>query len=913
MRRFRRGFAKISAFAGFAAAAYHRRALYSAWAIVLFERFWRRFTPFLLLLLSFAACCWLNIFIWLPLVLHALLLAVFAAAFAASLALLYFLPWPRGAEARARLERDNQLGSGRLSLDSQKPAGNIAPETAALWRAHQQRMQVPLDSLALRPPRPNLPLYDRHGLRAAVFLIFAVAFCFRLGGSGGRLGDAFYFGGGRLDAPLRIDAWINPPDYSGRPPVYLLSARGFDDSGALPPALAAPINLPQGSVLMLRVGDSGRGLARLACASAAGAMRPQRQKEGENSFYQLRLMQSAACALSAPGLKRSWQLAIAPDKAPIISWAAPPERALNGVLKLHYRIYDDYGIKKAWAEIAPALANAPDSLPYPYFARLTAAQALAAPPKTEQLAPPPQISLNLPRLLPDKSGAWRGGAAETEADLSKNPWAGAAVIIRLGALDAAGHKAFSAPLPLVLPQKIFINPLSRALIEQRRLLTENTAAEPQIADMLQALLLWPEKTIADKGAALALYSLQARLKLPLPEAAAGEPAAGKTARARRLGDIADYMWAIAEGLDSGKLAEAEKRLRQAGQALRDALRNGAGAAEIARLMQNLREAMEDYIAMLAERGQIQDDNAPKPPMLGEGDLEKKLKALEEAAKQGNRGLGEQLLSEFETLMKNLQVMQGGQGKSINGGKNSKQSQMQQQLDSLSDIMRRQQQLLDDTHKLREQMLRQQDGQESQSGGKGGQKGKGGEQSGQNQGGERGENSDALRQALPQRQSALQQDLRNLQKQLEEQGLAPKGGLQGAERQMGGSAEALRQGDAGAAQENQAQALQALRDGAQGLMEQMRAALAAAEAARQKEANGQSGGQPQAEAGGGKGQDPLGRPAGSGQNSQDGQGAFAPPEDAVRRARRILEEIRKKLGNLTPQQEKDYLERLLNFE
>lgn len=39
----------------------------------------------------------------------------------------------------------------------------------------------------------------------------------------------------------------------------------------------------------------------------------------------------------------------------------------------------------------------------------------------------------------------------------------------------------------------------------------------------------------------------------------------------------------------------------------------------------------------------------------------------------------------------------------------------------------------------------------------------------------------------------------------------------------------------------------------------------------------------------------------------------PREMEIQRAGRILDEIRKRLGNLTPQIEKDYLERLLKFD
>jgi len=899
MRHLRHNLAKYAAFA-----APMRRAAGKARCLLLFERFWRHFTPLFLLLLLFVTSCWLKLFAVAPPFVHALLLLVFAVAFGAALWFLCRLPWPRPAEITARLERDNALLYDQLGLDAELLAG-APPPAQALWREHKKRMRIAPGRLKLRPPRPNIPAYDRFGSRSFVFLLFAVAFCFQSGGRGGRLADALYFGP-RQPLLLRLDAWVSPPDYTGRPPLYLLSG------GDSPPDTAAaarrnsgavPVAVPQGSLLTVRLNDNGRGLAALSCAGPGGKSRLKAQPQGAASVYQLRLEQSVKCRLTAPAPLPAvnWAFTVEPDQAPAIAWLKPPERALNGVLKLNYRIDDDYGASKAWLEIKPADEQALRAAS-PYFARLTAPPVIsryrggsfiawqgvapdpaAAKPAPEPLSPLPQIRLNLPRPLPlDKSGR-RGGEAATEADLTGNPWAGAFVTMRLVAEDSAGQRASSAPVMLVLPQKTFVNPLSRALIEQRRLLTADAQAAPQVLAMLEALLLWPEKTIADKGSALALYSLRARLRAliePLP----GQPVPAAAERRQRLADIAAYMWAIAEGIDGGRLAEAERRLALAAQALREALRNGASPAEITRLMQDLRRAMQAYVAMLAERGTAAGDN--KAPKLGENALEKRLKALEEAARQGKRGQSEELLSEFEDLMKNLQVTQGGQGSDTMGGPSSKQGQMQQQMDKLSDIMRRQQQLLDDTHKSREQGWREAPGAAAP---------------------ERERQS----RDLQQRQEELQRDMQALQQGLEKQGLAAKEALGQAEQKMAESGAALGQNNAPGAEENQAQALQALRDGAQNIMGQMREALKKADAAQQAQQKGPAGGQGQEQAGPPDGaQDPLGRPPGSGQT---GQGDFMPPEEAQQRARHILEEIRKKLGKLTPQQEKDYLERLLNFE
>lgn len=923
-----------------------KRKLYMAWAALLFERFWRRFAPLLLIVLLFAACCWLNLFNILPFFLHALLLLLFAAAFIAALLFLCALRLPAKTEALVRLEHDSGFHFSQLGLEKEKPAPPVSAAAAALWREHKRRMRRDLPALRLRLPRPNLPAYDPYGLRAAVFLLFVIGFAYSLSGRGGRLSDAFYFGAPINLNALRADAWINPPEWTGRPPIYLNAgdnvAAGGENSDE------AAFSAPAQSVLTARINEGGRRISSLRCAAAGGALLPvRRQQTDAGSVYTLSLAQSAQCRFSSPLGVRIWNIAAEADKAPQISWRAQPQRALNGVLKLDYAVYDDYGVKKAWAEITPLADSAAAPL---YFARLSAAmpgakQVIKRPggsltlwqgadiskpvagaeqsgaiagdnniPAAAPLIPLPQINLALPSFRQSaaagetEDAARRGGAAQTEVNLSKNAWAGAYVSVRLAAEDEAGHIGYSAAKRLVLPQQNFVSPLSRSLSEQRRLLAASSANAPRALMMLNALLLRPEAVIPDKGAALALYSLRARLSqtpqvktlAELKEAAADSGfsfSAEQLAAAQRaqiagrdaqLRDIAAYMAAIAEGLDGGKLAAAEKRLKQAAQALREALRNGAGEEEIARLMQNLRSAMDDYITMLAERGQNPGEGG-ETQMLGESDLEKRLKALEEAAKQGQRGTAEQMLSDFEALMKDLQVGQGGGGDAHAGGKSAAQSQMQKQMDALSDIMRRQQQLLDDTHKNKEEALR---------GGEGESSGKPPQQESQ-QG-----------QSLEQRQNELQKDLQDLRGQMQSRNIGPKGGFGAAQNQMDASREALQRGDMSGAQAAQTEALQSLRDDAQNVMGQMREALAKEDAARQGKNGAPGGANGQGQNADTGGQDPLGRPAGTG---QAGNQESLPEGEALSRARRILEEIRKKLGVLTPKQEKEYLERLLNFE
>ena len=133
------------------------------------------------------------------------------------------------------------------------------------------------------------------------------------------------------------------------------------------------------------------------------------------------------------------------------------------------------------------------------------------------------------------------------------------------------------------------------------------------------------------------------------------------------------------------------------------------------------------------------------------------------------------------------------------------------------------------------------------------------------------------------------------------GIDPGQELGDAGRAMGRAGKDLGDGNTSGAVGGQQQALDSLRKGAEGLMEQMRQAM------------GQEGGGEQRGDRGPDDRDPLGRPRAT-EGPDFGQSVTVPDEIDVQRAREILEAIRKRLGNaLSPELERQYLERLLKFE
>jgi hypothetical protein len=110
------------------------------------------------------------------------------------------------------------------------------------------------------------------------------------------------------------------------------------------------------------------------------------------------------------------------------------------------------------------------------------------------------------------------------------------------------------------------------------------------------------------------------------------------------------------------------------------------------------------------------------------------------------------------------------------------------------------------------------------------------------------------------------------------------------------------GDSDTAVDAQGRALDALRKGSQGLAESMQQQIGQGQGAGRSGRPGPS--QAQGET------DPLGRPL-RGRDYGDDVTVKVPGEIDVQRARRIIEELRKRFGDFArPQEELDYIERLL---
>jgi uncharacterized protein (TIGR02302 family) len=801
--------------------------------------------------------------------------AVWAAAFVAVLggaaALgwgLWRFRWPSAAEAVDRLDR-TLPGRPLAALADRQAIGAGDPGSEGVWRAHVRRMAD--RAAGAKPVAPDLRLAarDPFALRYVALTAFAIALLFGSIWRVASVGDVVAGpAGAAAAAGPSWEGWIEPPSYTGKPSLYLNDI----PEGAF--------EAPEGSRVTIRLYGEVGALAVAETVSGrpaeAGTGGPDGAADPAQDFA---IAGSGEIEIAGPG-GRSWTVTAVADAAPEIAPEGEVERAAGGEMRRPFTASDDYGVVAGRAEIALDL----DAVSRRYGLSLD---------------PEPREALVVDLPMPISGD--RAEFTETLVeDFSKHAFANLPVTVTLSAEDGAGQTGRAPPEQMELPGRRFFDPMAASVIEMRRDLLWNRDNLPRTIQVLRAVTHRPEEIIRDQGA-----YLQLRVAIRRMEAAAN--AGGLTPEARD--EMAEVLWEIALKLEEGDLADALERLRRAQDRLSEAMKNGASPDEIQELMQELSEAMQDYMRQLAQQGEGQEgqQSAENTQEITGDQLQQMLDEIERLMQEGRMAEAKALLDQLMELMQNLQVTQGGQGQPSPG---------QQALDGLGDTLRDQQDLSDESFReLQEQFGQQgQQGQgqqgEGQPGQQQGQEGQGGQQGqGQGQGQDRrlGEgNGGDMAGSLADRQEALRRELdrqrQNLPGAGSEEGDAARDALDRAGRAMDRAEEALRDQDLGRALDEQADAMEALREGMRNLGE----ALA-------QERQQQEGQQGQAQGPGDPTdrRDPLGRnPGNSGRIGTDEQ--LLQGEDVYRRAEELLDEIRRRSGDQgRPQIELDYLQRLLD--
>jgi uncharacterized protein (TIGR02302 family) len=264
--------------------------------------------------------------------------------------------------------------------------------------------------------------------------------------------------------------------------------------------------------------------------------------------------------------------------------------------------------------------------------------------------------------------------------LTENPYAGADVTLTLTAKDEAGNEGRSEPFDMRLPERLFVKPLARALVEQRRILALDANKAPLVQTALDALLIEPEVFMPEAGQYLGLRDIYEQISHAKSDDA--------------LREVVASLWALAVLIEDGDITDVDKALRAAQDALRQALDRGASDEEIKKLTEQLRAALDKFMQQLAEQMKNNPQQLARPldrnaRVLSEQDLKNMIDRMERMARSGDKDAARALLDQLQSMLENLQMAQPGQ---------MGDSDMQQSMNELGDVIRKQQQLRDRTFK-----------------------------------------------------------------------------------------------------------------------------------------------------------------------------------------------------------------------
>ncbi|WP_367647693.1 TIGR02302 family protein [Ruegeria arenilitoris] len=782
---------------------------------------------------------------------------------AAILALTVALVWgarrfrfPSRTQALVRLDETLPGRPIQALLDDQA-IGAMDEDSRALWQAHQARMAARAAQAGPVKPDLNLAARDPYALRYAALLALVVGLLF---GSFWKVGSVAQMTPGTAVAGQgpSWEGWVEPPRYTGLPTLYLA-----DQSGPT-------LTVPQGSRVTLRFyGEVGAHSLTETSSSASTTTATDPDQE----FV---VERSGRLSIEGPA-GRDWGVEVIADAPPVIAVAEPATAEAGGQMKLPFSARDDYGILSGTALIELDLSA------------VDRRHGLAVAPE-----PRDAVTVDLPMPIAGDRSDFTEDLIE---DFSEHPWAHLPVKITLSAVDAADQVSESDVYRTDLPARRFFDPLAAAVIEQRRDLLWSRDNAKRVAQLLRAVSHRPEDVFRSETAYLRLRYILRRLET-FTEFGLGP---------EQQTEIAQALWDLAILIEEGTLADALERMRRAQERLTEAMQNGASDEEIAELMQELREATDEYLRQLQRLAQEnpdgqqgQQNQSGESMQMTQDDLQRMMDRIQELMEQGRMAEAQQALEEFQQMMENMRVTQGqGQGQ---------QSEGQQAMEGLAETLREQQGLSDEAFRdLQEQFnpgaqAGESQGNEGRSGGRGrGQSHEG--QGGQGQGSDQAGEGQQGQGTLADRQQALRDELNRQQQNLPgagtPEGDAARESLGRAGRAMDEAEDALRNDDLAEAIDRQSEAMEALREGMRELGEAM------AQNQQNQPGQGTQEGDMQA-----NNRDPLGRnPGAAGSISTEEN--LLQGDDVYRRARELLDEIRRRTGETDrPRIELEYLKRLL---
>ena len=345
-----------------------------------------------------------------------------------------------------------------------------------------------------------------HGLSALVLAGFVVGLNHAGPGAAGRMGQALTFSLKQPPKEIWLTITVTPPDFLSTDPVTVFSpahgpvGRRVNET---------PVTFPEGSIVEIEILNAGDYSPFVALGNGLD----QPAFEGDNIFISKHLLQEDSPLEIQVGpyvAYRQFFQAI-PDDSPSVEIFGDITVSPRNSLEISFRAKDDNGIEEVYLELRQrgliTLEN--DRVRVPYLMGLNEEE-----------------------------------STTHYVNLLSHPWAGASVIGAITVVDGLGQETTSEELLVLLPEKMFRNPLSQRLISIRKALIFNPEQQDTQVRRLDTLTKNGTAFEENKGIYLALRLAYWRLRSAETNA--------------DLDEVGRFLWQAALALeDDGSLEEQQ--------------------------------------------------------------------------------------------------------------------------------------------------------------------------------------------------------------------------------------------------------------------------------------------------------------------------------------------------------------------
>ncbi|WP_417795147.1 DUF4175 domain-containing protein [Terasakiella pusilla] len=584
------------------------RMIFIVRAVIYWETLWPRLWPFLIISSLFLAAILFNLFTLLSPVLHVLVLGAFCLACVGSLAYgVRGVAYPDKTAALHKLERDSALSHQPLFALLDQPVGEQHDKLSqAIWIKHQDRMVTALKQVVVNFPRSRLYKRDPYSLRAGLILLLVLGAIEARFDYGSRFAQAFSL----HQAPQfaqgwRVEAWINPPAYTGLGPAFLQA----DDQSA---QASDAVSIVQHSQILIRLeGAQQSEDLRLAI----GGFEEEMQALGRGAFSlettvdqgdELRL-------LDGDQLLYRWPVHLVADLPPTIALDKSVKTGFRGHMTLGFEAKDDFGLKQVQLKIHPLKPDGRGDLV----------------------------------LVQDESATEVKGSFRH--NLSDHPWAGQTVVVTPIAIDSANQTNYGQALQMVLPERRFTHPIARELVKIRRSLLESTPEDRLYAQIaLDQILRTPETFADDVAVYLALRVASDRLHIDM--------ATPETEAVRVI------LWETAVRLEEGASGSARNQLEFMSRQLQDLMGNAGDRAGMEALFEQMQKSLDEFLRQMSQsmpdmEGFEGAANLTSANMIGRDELMALLNKARDLMRAGDTQAAKAVMEQFQSILSRLAMQE----------------------------------------------------------------------------------------------------------------------------------------------------------------------------------------------------------------------------------------------------------------